>query len=566
MKKLTILFSICLILLFVGCSKQENADEETKKMETELRTLIDNFLKDYKPLEEKAYEAYWNASINSTDSNWALFAQYDMQMNKMFSDQDLFQKVKKIKESGKIQDSILKQELTVFYNSLLSKQADTNLLNQISKLTSEIELKYSNFRANYKGKKLSDNDVEEILKNSKNSKELEEVWKAHKEIGKVVSEDILKLVGLRNQLAKGLGFNNYHEMSLTLSGQDPKDVSALFDELDKLTHDAFVSLIKEINENIAKKVNKKPEELMPWHYQNRFFQEAPKIYEIDLDVYYKNQDLIKLTEQYYKSLNLPTEDILARSDLFEKPNKNQHAYCININREKRDIRILCNVKPTTRWMETMLHEMGHALYEKYYDDNLPWLLKTPAHIFTTEAVAMIFGRFATNPQWMLDMKVITPEEKEKIQPISQKILRMQQLVFSRWSQVMYRFEKAMYENPNQDLNKLWWDLVEKYQMIKRPPNRNMPDWATKIHIATSPCYYHNYLMGELLASQLYEYITTKILNKPNQIVSFYNEPKVGDFFREKIFSVGNKYHWNDMIEKATGEKLTAKYFAKQFVN
>ena len=24
----------------------------------------------------------------------------------------------------------------------------------------------------------------------------------------------------------------------------------------------------------------------------------------------------------------------------------------------------------------------------------------------------------------------------------------------------------MYENPDQDLNKLWWDLVEKYQMAQ----------------------------------------------------------------------------------------------------
>jgi len=35
---------------------------------------------------------------------------------------------------------------------------------------------------------------------------------------------------------------------------------------------------------------------------------------------------------------------------------------------------------------------------------------------------------------------------------------------------------------------------------------------------------------------------------------------------EKIFAPGMKYEWNDMIERATGEKLTAKYFAKQFVD
>ena len=43
------------------------------------------------------------------------------------------------------------------------------------------------------------------------------------------------------------------------------------------------------------------------------------------------------------------------------------------------------------------------------------------------------------------------------------MLRYQLLIFSRWCQVMLRFEKGMYENPDQDLNKLWWDMAEKYQ-------------------------------------------------------------------------------------------------------
>ncbi len=29
-----------------------------------------------------------------------------------------------------------------------------------------------------------------------------------------------------------------------------------------------------------------------------------------------------------------------------------------------------------------------------------------------------------------------------------------------------------------------------------------PDWAAKIHMTGAPVYYHNYLLGELIASQL----------------------------------------------------------------
>jgi peptidyl-dipeptidase A len=192
---------------------------------------------------------------------------------------------------------------------------------------------------------------------------------------------------------------------------------------------------------------------------------------------------------------------------------------------------------------------------------LPFTLRDAAHTFTTEAIANLFGRMATDPLWMQKMGIIDESEAGKISENSTRALRLQMLVFSRWAQVMYNFEKSMYGDPQQDINRLWWDMVEKYQLLKNPEGRNMPDWATKIHVALYPCYYHNYLLGEVLASQLYSYLTTNITN--NQ--SFVGEKTVGEYLKTKVFMPGDRYSWNDMIEKATGEKLTAKYYAKQFV-
>ena len=56
------------------------------------------------------------------------------------------------------------------------------------------------------GKKLTDNEIEEILSTSKDSKELEAAWLAHKKIGPVVAEDVKKLVKMRNEVAKELGY------------------------------------------------------------------------------------------------------------------------------------------------------------------------------------------------------------------------------------------------------------------------------------------------------------------------------------------------------------------------
>jgi peptidyl-dipeptidase A len=549
------------VIMLNGCGT--SAKKQTD-MTQEFKDFVAALEKNTIPLLKEMNLASFNANVSGKEEDYKKSADLEIKITKIFSNKSDFEKLKKIKESNTVTDEILKRELDVLYNEFLSNQMDEKMLEDIIKLQSGIESKFNTFRAEIKGKKMSDNEVETILKTSTNSDELKETWEGSKKVGEVVSADIIKLVKMRNEVAKKLGFSNFYEMSLKLSEQEPKDIDKTFDELDSLTRNSFTEVKGEIDDYFAKLYKVKKEDLMPWHYQNRYFQEAPKIYKVDLDVYFKGKDVVEITKDYYKSIGMDITDMVAKSDLYEKPGKYQHAMSTNIDKEG-DIRVLGSVKNNYYWMNTMMHEFGHSVYDKYIDHSLPYYLRDPAHTFTTEAIAEMFGRMASNPQWLKDVMKISDKEKEKISEDCFKTFRMEQLVFSRWSQVMYRFEKGLYSNPDQDLNKLWWDLVEKYQMIKRPEGRNAPDWASKIHIATSPCYYHNYLLGEMLASQLYYYITEKILKSTDfKNQSFYGKPEVGKYLIDKIFKPGDKYYWNDMIEKATGEKLTAKYYAKQF--
>ncbi len=554
------IFSIIAIMAITACKNKE------VNMEQKLADFIKKHDSLTVALNKEANLAYWDASISGKDEDYAKAEELMVKLSAIYADSASFAVLKQIKNSDQIKDELMKRELTVLFNAYQSAQVDTAKLNAVIKLQTTIEKKFSNFRTEVKGKKLSDNDVENILKTSVNSDELKETWLAQKQIGSLVNEDIIKIVKMRNEIAKELGFDNYHSMSLQLSEQDPVEIEKVFDELDNLTRDAFAKLKGEMNTNFAKKYKISEEMLMPWHHQNRFFQEAPKMYAVDLDKYYAKQNIEKLTADYYQGIALPIDDMLKNSNLYELPGKNQHAYCTDIDNEG-DVRVLCNIKPNQQWMGTMLHEFGHASYDKHIDRNLPFCLREPAHTFTTEAVAMFFGRLSSNPEWLKTMVGISDEEKQKIADDCFKTLRLEQLVFSRWAQVMYRFEKSMYANPDQDLNKLWWDLVEKYQLMKKPEGRNAPDWATKIHIATFPCYYHNYLLGELLASQFSYYLTENVLKQSDlRAQNFVGNPEIGKYFIENVFKPGKKMKWNDMIEKACGEKLTAKYYAKQFID
>lgn len=546
--------------LMAGCSTKQS------KMKQELTDFIRKHDSVLIPLSKEVNLSYWNAAISGKTEDWKKAENLQLEMVKLFANKESLAKLEEIKISGLISDTLLARQLDVLYRQFLMAKADTAKLNEAVRMGTEIEQKYGNFRAEVNGKKLSDNDVEEILRKSKNVKEQEEVWVAQKKIGSVVADDIKKLVLLRNEIAKELGFKNYHEMSLTLSEEGPKEISRLFDELDSLTKTAFAGVKEEIDTYFVTWYGlKSKDELKPWNYQNRFFQEAPKIYEVDLDKYYTDKNLETLASEYYAGIGLPIDGMLKNSDLYEKEGKNQHAFCIDID-QRGDVRVLCNIKPNSYWMNTVLHEFGHAVYDQGIDTTLPFVLREPAQTFTTEAIAMLFGRMSSNPQWLQDMAGISDTEKAAIADNCYRTLRLEQLVFSRWAQVMYRFEKSMYEDPDQDLNKLWWNLVEQYQLLKRPEGRNEPDWATKIHIATSPCYYHNYLLGELLASQLHYYMVANILKSDEmKMQSYARQKEIGSYLKKNVFVPGLKYYWNDMIEKATGEKLTAKYYAKQFV-
>jgi peptidyl-dipeptidase A len=160
-------------------------------------------------------------------------------------------------------------------------------------------------------------------------------------------------------------------------------------------------------------------------------------------------------------------------------------------------------------------------------------------------------------------------EPDRYRAAAAKLQRLRMLIFARYCQAMVRFERELYRNPNQDLNRLWWDLAEKYQEIKRPEGRNQPDYAAKIHIVTAPVYYHNYMLGEMFASQVHHSLIRAVVPQdkslpPSSIagVTYVGNKAAGQFMKERVFAPGLSLNWNELTRHATGEELNAKAFAE----
>ena len=545
------------LLGIFGCGK--NAQE------VEVQSFINDYVTLVQPLEKEAALAYWQAATKGEKAGFEKYSELELQIKRILSDTAKFAQLKALQSFEKMSDGKLSRQLEVLYNAFLPNQIDADLLEQIVRKSSSVEQKFSTFRGEMNGKKVTNSDIEDVLKNETNSLIRRQAWTASKQVGEALADDVIELVKLRNEAAQKLGFANYHTMSLVASEQEPEELDRIFTELESLTTAPFAVLKTELDDILADMYGVGADGLMPWHYHDPFFQETPLVYSLDLDAYYKDKDVVELAGQFFAGINMPVDDILQNSDLYERDGKNPHAFCTDIDKEG-DVRILCNVHNNERWMDTMLHELGHAVYDKSQNPKMPYLLRGPAHQFTTEGIAMFFGRLSRNPYWMQQMLGLSDEDRNEVAKVADKYMQLKQLIFARWAMVMYTFEKEMYADPDQDLNALWWQLVERFQMVKKPAHRDAPDWAAKIHIALYPVYYHNYLLGELFASQLHNHIVFSILNLEDDAgVSYVKESAVGEYLSEYVFRPGSEAPWGEMVEKATGEPLSAKFFVEQFV-
>jgi peptidyl-dipeptidase A len=121
---------------------------------------------------------------------------------------------------------------------------------------------------------------------------------------------------------------------------------------------------------------------------------------------------------------------------------------------------------------------------------------------------------------------------------------------------MTGFERALYADPDADLDTVWWDLVSRHQLVTPPPGRQAPDWAAKIHIAVAPVYYHTYLYGAIVASQ----VRDALVASAGGLV---DRPEAGRDLGQKLFAPGNSLRWDRLVERASGSPLSVESLARE---
>jgi peptidyl-dipeptidase A len=454
-------------------------------------------------------------------------------------------------------DALLVRQLDLVWRDYLGAQEDAATRDEVVRLNAEQQGLFNRFRAQLDGKEWSENELNDELAQTNDPARAREVWEAAKQIGRVAEERALQMVRLRNQAAREQGFRDAYARGLALSEVSEERLFSLLDALERASDAPFRTAKATLDAGLAERFGVSVGDLRSWHYGDPFFQRPPRASGPDLDAEFADKDPEALAVAACDSISLDVRPILSRSDLYPKPGKNQHAFCMSVAPDGADVRVLCNCTRSHRWTATLLHELGHAVAAEYADRGLPARLVLWPNGIIAETESQTVERMASDARWFSEVVGVPAARAEQLANDLRERDRLAQLIMTRWSLVQAHFERAIHADPDGDLRTLWWDLIERFQLIPRPEGRHEPDWAAKIHNANFPGNYYVYILGELVVSQMHDALV-------RDIGGLYGHAQAGPYLRDRLFRLGSQQDWEKTVELATGSPIAVDAYVREW--
>jgi peptidyl-dipeptidase A len=417
------------------------------------------------------------------------------------------------------------------------------------------------------------NEIDDVLRKSRDLPERLRVWTASKEIGRPLKPGLVELVKLRNQVAREMGYHSYFALQVADYGMTVDEMMKLLDDALATTKPLYDQLHCFAKHELAARFKRPPPRLIPAHWiGNRWAQSWPGLVEAaNLDPLFKGataESIVRSAENFYVSLGFPKlpTSFWERSDLYPVPpglprKKNAHASAWDIDRQG-DVRSLMSVEANEEWFGTAHHELGHIYYFLSYDrPEVPWLLRDGANRAFHEAVGELAKLASQQMPYLVEVGVM-PEGK---QPDATGWLlqsALESIVFLPWSAgTMSHFEHDLYETelPPADWQQRWWDDVANFQGVVAPGTRDgdLCDACTKTHINDDPAQYYDYALATMIKFQLHDHICSKILKQDVRACDYSGSKEVGAFLKG-ILSLGATRDWRAVIKEATGEPISPR--------
>ncbi len=493
--------------------------------ETELASFLDELERRLEEADVEYEETLWRKYLREPHRD---LDEIERRRSKIILNDDYLHVTKEW--APRVRDELLAKRVKAMKRLFLSKRVEA--LPEIFALRNRINEEHIKFRPVVLGKEMDRTDVLEVLRKDSDRSKRKSAWESFAELSSRIENDVKDLMKKRNQNAQELGYKTYVDYSLTLDLINENELLKLYTELDKLSASSFRSVMEETKEKLHIK------RLEPWDIAFAIdqFVKPP-------DEHFPKDKIIPKIKELVESWGIITEKLPI---LIKQADIPFGGLCFAI-RIPTDVRIVSNPRDGHRFYATLFHEYGHALHACFVKQR-HYPLKLDVGCFH-EGMATILQRFTSDPNWLRMNTSLATEEITRFVKAAKAslLLRLRNLM------ALSIFEFLAYEDPEQDLNKLWSRTQAKYLFVSE---NETPQWAAQSIYTTHPVYFQNYVLAEMIAAQTIGYLK----EKHSRLL---NNAKIAEFLIQNYYGPGSSVDWSEKVKRATRKKLSAEALAQQ---
>jgi peptidyl-dipeptidase A len=413
---------------------------------------------------------------------------------------------------------------------------------EIAKLENRLQQSITDFRLKLGDSLLTRAQAANRLRVERKQGVRHRLWALTSQISSATASDLLRLVRLRNEKAKLLGFPNYYSLVLRLQAIDESWLLKTMNDLEQQTREPLEEFIASASEKNRIK------EFGPWDYDYSL-REAVQL----PDKYFDPDSVFEVIHAFQRGIGFDVASLPIREVVKDIPYGGL-SLAISI---PTDSRFLVNPTKGKGFYAVAFHEYGHSLKAVHTKTDYPilkgyeWIPGAQCAAYE-EGVADMHGEFTDDSLWLSASAGVKPRLIERYM----KNRALPALVRLRRLMKDFFLEYRMYQDPGADMAAAERELFKKCLLVDLDSSEGS-QFAASIWYVSYPCYYQNYVLAGMIATQLQEALSNKFGEKKSQ------DPRVAAWMISHLYAAGETEEWTERIRDATGKSLeTGPYLRK----
>lgn len=421
-------------------------------------------------------------------------------------------------------------------------------------------------------------ELEEVLRNSRNWSELTEAWTGWHTIAPPMRPLYERLVSLSNEGAREIGFKDLGELWRSGYDMSPAQFEAETDRLWGQVKPLYDDLHCYVRARLAARYGKDkvdptgpiPAQLLgnmwaqDWANIYPLVEPYPRASSLDVSAALKTQKydpikMVKVGEGFYTSLGLdPLPPTFWERSQFSKPRDREvvcHASAWDLT-YANDLRIKMCIRQTEEDLVTIHHELGHDYYfHAYY--SLPVLFQQGANDGFHEAIGDAIALSIT-PGYLQKVGLLKAAPRGEQALINEQVkAALERIAFLPFGKLIDQWRWDVFSGkvaPSQ-YNEAWWALRLKYQGVAPPAPRTEADFdpGAKYHIPANVPYVR-YFLARILQFQFHRALCEAAGFKgPLHECSIYGNKEAGKKL-QSMLALGASKPWPEALEAMTGRR------------